>query len=68
VVGYFFITDLEEARRRNSERSGKALVPEKGLLSRWRRLEPPTLAEGFDALYSVRIDPETNAFVVEAYG
>jgi predicted kinase len=64
VVGYYFLAGLEEAQQRNRQRTGKALVPEKGLRSRWRLLEPPRLDEGFDRLYSVRVDPATSAFVV----
>lgn len=68
VSGYYFLAGLEEAGQRNLQRSGKARVPEKGLRSRWRLLEPPALAEGFDALYSVRVDGDTGAFVVEEWG
>lgn len=66
VVGYFFRSNLAEASQRNRQRTGKALVPEKGMRARFQRLELPLVSEGFDQLYYVRIDPVTSQFIVEA--
>lgn len=55
VEGYYFIPDVRGALLRNSRRQGAARVPEKGLLGTYKRLREPARAEGFDALYDVRI-------------
>lgn len=64
VVGYYFETGVKEAVARNSQRSGKQLIPERGIYGTQKRLVRPTLAEGFDRLYRVRLMPEGN-FAVE---
>jgi predicted kinase len=67
VVGYYFQSNLEEALKRNRQRSGKALIPPKGVRGRYHQLELPKLAEGFDQLIYVRIDPSTSQFIVEEW-
>lgn len=57
VVGYYFRTPPGEALQRNQQRTGKQLVPVAGVLGTYKRLQPPRLEEGFDALYLVRVDP-----------
>jgi hypothetical protein len=54
VVGYLLETELKECLRRNRAREGKARVPDVALFVNRKRLQPPTLAEGFDAVYRVR--------------
>jgi len=58
VVGYYFESKIKEALERNSTRHGKSLVPEKGILGTYHRLEVPSLAEGFDQLFYVRLTEE----------
>ncbi len=53
VVGYYFPSDLEGALQRNATRSER--VPEVGIRGTRKRLQPPSIEEGFDALYSVTI-------------
>ena len=67
VVGYYFQSSLAESLQRNQQRSGKALIPRKGVIARYHQLELPKFSEGFDALYSVQIDPSTNRFTVEEW-
>jgi predicted kinase len=55
VSGYFFETTLEDAIARNRRRTGKQCIPERGLLGTFRKLERPTLDEGFDSLSVVRM-------------
>ncbi|HEV7330630.1 MAG TPA: AAA family ATPase [Flavisolibacter sp.] len=55
VVGYFFNAAVPEALERNRQRSGKELVSEIDIWAINKKLQPPTLAEGFDELYEVRI-------------
>jgi hypothetical protein len=50
VTGYFFRIPLKEALRRNRERVGKAVIPVPGVIGTLKRLEPPTMEEGFDDL------------------
>jgi predicted kinase len=66
VTGYVFDSDLAAAIERNQARSGKALIPEKGVRARYHQLELPRLDEGFDALYTVSINP-TGGFIVEEW-
>src|SRR5947207_3263749 len=48
VVAYFFDTPLKDAIRRNNQRAGKQKVPVPALAGTFRKLQPPTLQEGFD--------------------
>jgi predicted kinase len=67
VVGYYFQARLKEALERNCQRSGKASIPEKGLIARYNQLQMPSLDEGFDQLFYVQIDPQTGEFVVKEW-
>lgn len=55
VTGYFFETGVKEALVRNSQRTGRFLVPDKGIYGTLKKLQIPTMAEGFDFLYLVRL-------------
>ena len=65
VIGYYFESEADEAVRRNNERTGKERVPEKGIYGTRKRLQVPAFAEGFDALFSVRIEEPNNFNVRE---
>src|SRR5262249_52968268 len=54
VVGYFFIPDVAACRTRNQAREGRARVPAVAIYAPAKRLEPPSLREGFDRLFQVR--------------
>jgi predicted kinase len=54
VVGYALEADVRECLRRNRAREGKARVPDVAIFVSRKRLQPPTMAEGFDALFQVR--------------
>ena len=68
-TGYYFEPDVSESRTRNKQREGKAQVPDKAIYITAHKLEPPTYAEGFDALYYVRIGKDSSsqnpAWVIE---
>lgn len=66
IVGYVFQAAPAEALARNELRVGKARIPEKGVLSTYKRFERPQLAEGFDQLLLVTLVPE-RGFVVEEW-
>lgn len=65
IRGYYFQSRLQEALQRNQQRSGKAVIPEKGVLAKYRAIQLPRFAEGFDRLYYVSIDPQEGFRVVE---
>ena len=66
VIGYYFKTELDKALERNRQRTGRACIPDKGVLGTYKRLQLPQLSEGFDWLYYVEIN-EANEFVVKEW-
>jgi predicted kinase len=64
VVAYVLQTPVREAAARNRAREGPARVPSVAVFVTAKRLEPPTAAEGFDAVHLVRA--EGGEFTVEA--
>ena len=58
VVGYFMQSRLQDCIARNNRREGKEVVPPKAIAMTSNRLEMPSMAEGFDALYFVANDGE----------
>jgi predicted kinase len=53
VIGYFFEPDSKASYERNEARSKKQKIPPAGLFGTLKRLERPTIDEGFDELYRV---------------
>jgi predicted kinase len=66
VVGYYFRSNYEESLARNNQRTGKQIVPEKGLHDFLRRFQMPAFNEGFDTLFHVRIE-ENREFIVSEW-
>ena len=64
VIGYYFEPDLAESLKRNEQRLGKARVPKVAIFGILKRLQKPSMAEGFDRLFLVRSAPG-NSFVIE---
>lgn len=62
VVCYFVDSSLAECLRRNALREGPGKVPEVAIFRTRSLLEPPSLDEGFDALYVARLDDERGTF------
>ena len=58
VIGYVMRTGVENCLHRNSEREGKARVPDVAIYATARKLEWPSYEEGFDELYEVENDGE----------
>ena len=58
VVGYYFESKISSSLDRNQGRFEKQRIPDKGILATYHRLQIPTLSEGFDRLYYVKIDPQ----------
>lgn len=55
VSGYFFKAEVKQCIERNQQRTGKAKVPPVAIYATAKKLQQPTYAEGFDALYTVEI-------------
>jgi predicted kinase len=62
VKGYYFETEAADALRRNRLREGRARVPDVAIFTIRKRLEIPSLAEGFDELWNVRLDEAKKVF------
>ena len=48
VVAYYFETTVRDAVARNRGREGKARVPDVAIFATSKRMDPPSLSEGFD--------------------
>ena len=53
IIGYYFKTDIERSIKLNQKRTGKEFVPEIGILGTYKKLELPSIDEGFTQLYYV---------------
>lgn len=67
VIGYYFPTAAADALRRNRAREGRERVPDVAIFTARKRLEPPTLAEGFDKLFVVRMSEQERRFEVSEW-
>jgi predicted kinase len=66
VTGYYFEVSLQSCLERNALRPGRQLVPEKGILAKYKALQIPALAEGYDELYYVQLTSE-NEFIINSW-
>ena len=55
VTGYYFASTLADCLRRNAARPEDQRIPPRGIAGTFKRLELPSLAEGYSRLYTVRI-------------
>ena len=55
VVGYYIAATTREAVARNEGRIGRARVPKVAIFTCAKRLAAPVLAEGFDAVHTLRV-------------
>jgi predicted kinase len=55
VTGYYFRSNLQDCLKHNEQRNGKERIPPQGVFAAYKRLQLPSLAEGFDALFYVSI-------------
>ena len=55
IIGCYFQSNLDDCLNRNSNRSGKEVIPPVGVKATYNKLETPTFEEGFDELYYVEI-------------
>ncbi len=66
VVGYYLASAIADCLERNSQRHGKTRVPDQAVLAGHRKLELPSMSEGFDKLFYVRIGPDSE-FQIEGW-
>jgi predicted kinase len=66
ISGYYFESTINASLQRNNIRAGKQRIPEIGIRSTYTKLQIPTFGEGFNKLYSVKIDPQ-GLFLVEEW-
>jgi len=64
VIGYFFESKVADALRRNAARPEEERVPDVAIPGSSNRLQLPSIEEGFDNLYFVRL-ADGNQFNVE---
>lgn len=65
VVGYYFESRLADCLERNRRRVGKNRVPDAALYATRKRLERPACTEGFDQLFFVRLQGESDFDILE---
>lgn len=65
VFGYYFQAKVEDCLRRNANRPEIERVPEVAIYSAASKLEFPSLSEGFEQLFYVRL--KNGQFVVEEW-
>lgn len=66
ITGYYFQSNIEECKQRNSQRHEKSRVPLVGILATAKKLELPTYQEGFDQLYYVKMS-NNNSFIIDKW-
>ncbi|SRR5581483_2142039 len=66
VIGYFFDVNTRAAVARNAERTGKGKVPNVAIFTTAKRLQPPTMSEGFDELFRVTIAEDRSLKIQQA--
>lgn len=54
VICYYFIPDFESSMLYNAQRNGKKRVPDVAIKSVAKRLQPPSMTEGFDEIIFVK--------------
>jgi predicted kinase len=55
VIGYYFESRLEDCLEPNRQRVGKERIPDIALYATRKRLQSPSMVEGFDCLFYVRL-------------
>lgn len=55
AVAYYFETSLTDASHRNNQRFGRERIPPIGVNATFRKLQRPTIEEGFDTIHTVQL-------------
>ena len=59
IVGYYFDSTVRQSIGRNRQRTGADQVPDVAVYATAKKLERPAYREGFDELFSVRINGDS---------
>ena len=59
VIAYYFDCPFKDALARNNQRVGKAKIPDIGVKGTAKKMQPPSLEEGFDQLFTVKVGDNT---------
>ena len=51
IIGFYFKSSISECIERNSKRMGNEKIPELGIRGTHKKLELPSMSEGFDKLW-----------------
>lgn len=54
IIALYFTTPIEIALARNSQRTGRALVPDNVIIDMYNSIEYPTIEEGFTEILEVK--------------
>ena len=65
IVGYYFRSEIAKCIERNMTRPESKRIPDKAVAATFNKLELPSLSEGYDKLYYVRM--ENDGFVTEEW-
>ncbi|MDM5175996.1 AAA family ATPase [Massilia sp. DJPM01] len=65
IICVYFRIDLERSLAWNRGRSGAALIPDVGIFDTHKRIELPTMGEGFDEIHYVDIIDDQ--FIIKAW-
>lgn len=53
IIGYYFKMNFARSIKWNKEREKSKIIPYKGIYMIYKKMEIPTLSEGYDELYSI---------------
>ncbi len=67
IVGYYFDATVQQCLERNKQREGKARVPVVAIYTTAKKLIRPKWEEGFDRLYTVRIQDDGAFEIARCY-
>jgi len=65
IIGYYFRANPERSLQWNNKRAEKENIPKVGILGTYKKLEIPSIAEGFTKLYYV--DIADNKFIIKEW-
>jgi len=63
LVGYYFDVPIALCLARNAARPTGERIPPVGIYGTRKRLQPPTIEEGFDALYRVTVSEDMTLLI-----
>ena len=66
VIGYYFQSKIDDCLARNALRQSQEQVPEVGILATYKKMEIPSVEEGFDQLNYIKLQT-TGKFLVEEW-